>query len=47
MAETRSGGPMSDEEISRNYDRTRKVLADLIDSGFEPVDARTVASHML
>ena len=47
MAETRSGGPMSDEEIGRNYDRTRKVLADLIDSGFEPVDARTAASHML
>ena len=44
MVESRSGGLMSQEEISANYDATRKVLASLIDSGFEAVEARKAAS---
>ncbi len=44
MVESRSGGMMSQDEVSRNYDATRRVLASLIDSGFEAVEARKVAS---
>lgn len=44
MVERRSGGLMSQDEISTNYDATREVLSSLIDSGFEAVDARSAAS---
>jgi hypothetical protein len=44
MVERRSGGLMSQDEISANYDATREVLSSLIDSGFEAVDARSAAS---
>ena len=44
MVERRSGGLMSQEDVSANYDATRDVLSSLIDSGFEAVDARHAAS---
>lgn len=43
MAETRSGGLMDESRIRINYDRTREVLAKLIDDGFEPVTAEDAA----
>ena len=44
MVESRSRGSMTQDEISANYDATREVLASLIDSGFEAVEARKAAS---
>lgn len=37
MVERRSGGLMSQDDVRRNYDDTRRVLSSLVDSGFEPV----------
>lgn len=46
MVERRSGGIMSPDEVSANYDATREVLSALMDSGFEAVEARKAVSQI-
>lgn len=44
MVESRSRGLMTQTEVSANYDATRRVLASLIDSGFDAVEGRKAVS---